>query len=447
MENKRPIIGPIKIEDIHSGGKGIGIWNDKKYYIPFTIPEEIIIAQTENRRLGFRTARIFEIIKGSPYRIQPLCQYFGLCGGCNFMHIEYKHQLFLKKQILQRAFDKYKIPFQVNEVEPAAANKNYRNKAVYQVKYDSQTILVGFHPEWDHKHIIDVKYCYLLQPTINNTYEIIRRKLNSFYENTNDTSIRAFTIRCNSKGECQLIFELNKHYTENSILFISSLKEHFENIRIHYFIMNEDYRNRNYTIANISQSELYLYENILGVNLRISPSTFFQNNVEITEKILRYISENVDLNKINVLFDLYSGNGTISISLINHLPISLFAIEGNIHAVNDAVYNSHGNNNHIHIHGDVLDTFNQNFIKNHPQPDVLILNPPRSGTLIEIQKNIINAKPKTIVYISCNPVSLAWNLQQLISNYQITHVKIFDMFPQTHQFETIVILERIINFP
>lgn len=447
MEIRRPIIGPLKIDELHSSGKGTGIWNEKKYFISFVIPDELIIAQTENRRLGFRTAKIYEIINKSSHRIQPVCPYFGACGGCDFMHIEYKHQLYLKKQILQKAFDKYKIPFKVNEVEPALRNKNYRNKAVYQVKYDSQTILIGFHPEWDHKHVIDVEHCYLLQPILNSTYKIIRRELNSFYKNTKDTSIRAFTIRCNNKEECQLIFELNKNYTENSILFISSLKEYFKTIGIHYYVINEDYRNTNYSIVNICQTEPYLYENILGVNLRISPSTFFQNNVEITEKILRYIGENVDFNKINVLFDLYSGNGTISLSLINHLPIKLFTIEGNLHAVNDAIYNSHGKINHVHIHGDVLETFNSNFINHYPKPDAIILDPPRSGTLIEIQKNIINAKPKTIVYISCNPISLAWNLQQLISNYQITHVKIFDMFPQTHQFETIVILERIINFP
>lgn len=446
MEIRRPIIGPLKVDEIHSGGKGIGIWNEKKYFIPFVIPEEIIIAQTENRRLGFRTARIHEIIKESPKRVLPICTYFGFCGGCNFMHIDYNHQLFLKKQILQKAFEKYKIPLQVTEIEPAVGNINYRNKAVYQVKYDSQTNFVGFHPEWEHKHVIDVENCYLLQPVINSTYKIIRRELNSFYEKTKDTSIRAFTIRCNSKGECQLIFELNERYTENSILFISSIREHFKVIGIHYYIRGEHWK-KNDTIVHIKQTEPYLYENILGVNLRISPSTFFQNNIEITEKILRYISQNVDFNKINVLFDLYSGNGTISMSLINHLPIRLFTIEGNLHAVNDAIYNSHDKSNHVHIHGDVLDTFNLNFINHYPKPDAIILDPPRSGTLIEIQKNIINAKPKTIVYISCNPVSLAWNLQQLISKYKITHVKIFDMFPQTHQFETIVILERIINFP
>ncbi|MGQ9846289.1 MAG: 23S rRNA (uracil(1939)-C(5))-methyltransferase RlmD [Bacteroidales bacterium] len=441
--NNRPIIGPIKIEQIHSTGKGLGIWNNKNYYIPFAIPDEIIYAQTENRRLGFRTARITEIIEKSPHRKNPPCKYFGLCGGCNFMHIEYEHQLLLKKQILQNAFEKYNIPFVVDELEPALNNINYRNKAVYQIKYDAQTILVGFHPEWDHKNIIDIEFCYLLQPAINNAYKTIRRELICFYENTKDTSIRAFTIRCNRKDECQLIFELNKHYTENAILFISSLKEHFETIGIHYFIKNEDYQNTNYSITNISQTEPYLYETVLGVNLRISPLSFFQNNIEITEKMLRYISENVDFNKINVLFDLYSGNGAISLSLINHLPVRLFTIEGNLHAVNDAIHNSHGKSNHIHIHGDVLETFNQDFVNHYPKPDVLILDPPRSGTLIEIQKNILNAEPKIIVYVSCNPVSLAWNLQQLISKYKITHVKIFDMFPQTHQFETIVILERL----
>lgn len=446
MERRRPIIGPLKVDEIHSGGKGIGIWNEKKYFIPFVIPEEIIIAQTENRRLGFRTARIYEIIKESPKRVLPICTYFGLCGGCNFMHIDYNHQLLLKKQILQKAFEKYKILFKLDEeFEPALMNKNYRNKATYKLKYNCQTVLIGFHPAWDCKNIVDIEYCYLLQPSVNKAYKTIRRELKNFYTNTKDTSILAFTIRCNNKGNCQIIFEISNKYNENTIQFISSLKEHFESIGIHYFIRT-DYRNKNYKIVNINQTEPFLYESLLNQNFRISPFTFFQNNVEITEKMLQYINKMIDFNKINILYDLYSGNGAISISLINNKSISLFAIESNLYAVNDAVYNSQGKSNHIHIHGDVLETFNQNFINESPKPDIIILDPPRSGTLIEIQKNIINAEPKIIVYVSCNPVSLAWNLQQLTLRYKITHVKTFDMFPQTHQFETVVILERIKTF-
>ncbi len=437
--NNRPTIGPVKIEEIHSSGKGIGIWNDKKYYIPFTIPKEIVNAQTENRRLGFRTGRITEIVKESQLRVQPSCMYFGICGGCNFMHIEYKHQLRLKKHILQEAFNKYNISYIVDEVEPALENTHYRNKATYQIKYGPQNIIIGFHPEWEQKNVIDIEYCYLLQTSINNIYKTIRNELKTFYENKKDTSIYSFTIRCNKKGNCQVIFELIKDYSENSISFISKLKKLSDTIGIHYFV-REDFSSKDYKVVHINETEPFLYENIFDTSLRISPFTFFQNNLEITEKILRYIKENVVFNKIDTLFDLYSGNGTISLSLINNLPINLYAIEGNLHAINDAIYNSRGETNHIHILGDVLETFNQSFINNYPKPDILILDPPRSGTLIEIQKTIMNAKPETIIYISCNPISLAWNLQQLCENYIIKGLKAFDMFPQTHQLETVVIM-------
>ncbi len=443
METNRPIIGPLKVTEIHSSGKGVAVWNEKKYFIPYTLPNEEYMVQTENRRLGFRTAKIISIEKQSEARVQPQCPYYGLCGGCNFMHIRYEEQLAIKRTILENAFEKYQVPFHEPNTISADEPFYYRNKATYQILYKNEVIQIGFHPEWLKNELIEIKTCLLLRPIINEYFNNISQAIRQFYYESQCADILSFTIRSNRQNNVMLIIEIKQEPSDVILSFFSQLKKTAlkSNDAFYYFVKPQNKRIYPHAI-HINDTVPYLFERILEKTLRISPFSFFQNNVEITEKILRYLIHTLDFEKIHTVFDLYSGNGTMSLPLIKDYEMELYAIEGNPSAIDDAIFNSANKENHHHILGDVLQTFTKEFVESAPHPNLIILDPPRSGTLIEIQKNIIKAKPEFIAYISCNPVSLAWNLQQLITDYQIKDVQLFDMFPQTHHFETVVILEK-----
>lgn len=443
MELNRPIIGPVKIDEIHSSGKGVATWNEKKYYIPHALLGEEYFVITENRRLGFRTAKIISIDKSSNIRIIPPCKYYGLCGGCNFMHIDYQGQLTIKQNILKRAFEKYQITSDIPDAISTSEPLNYRNKATFKVLYSSNRIQIGFHPEWTKNELIEIETCYLLKPIINEYFLKISYAIRQFNYKKNNSEILSFTLRSNSNNKVMLIIETKQQPSNELHLFFNQLATILKPEDSFYYFIKPIEKNTYPYAIHIQNTAPFLYQNILYLKLRISPFTFFQNNIEITEKILFFIKKYIDFNITRTIFDLYSGNGTMSLPLIQGKKIQLWAIEGNLSAINDAMYNSLNNPHHHHILGDVLQTFTPDFLTQTPRPDLIIIDPPRSGTLIEIQKNIIKANPNIIVYISCNPVSLAWNLQQLTVYYRIKHLKIFDMFPQTHQFETVVILERI----
>lgn len=424
------LFGPVLIDNIHSSGKGIALYEGKKYYVSFSIPGEQYLLQKENRRLGFRTAKIIDIIEKSPSRTTPICEYFGKCGGCNFMHIEYHAQLILKKRLIQQALEKYNINYTIKDIVEAEPALNYRNKATFSVQYTEDTVYVGFHPEFKSNYILNIDYCYLLHPLINNVIKDIQAVIQQTYFTYKVPSLKTFTLRTH-QNQIMIILNVNDISQRPLNVMIEKLKN--LNIQSIYY----EYEGQLY---HVEETLPWLFELISGKTFRISPLTFFQNHLNVTEQMVQFIKTYFDFS-IKVVFDLYSGNGSLSLSLMPDHSC-LYAIEGNSYAINDANYNSRNNNQHHHIMGDVLETFTLDFIKNLPRPDVIILDPPRSGTLIEIIKTIIASQCPLIIYVSCNPLSLSWNLQQLCEYYTIIDMTAFDMFPQTHQVETVVILQR-----
>ena len=442
MDINRPIIGPVEVKELHSSGKGIAYWNDKAYYIPWAIPNEQYWLQTENRRLGFRTASIIEIKKASNFRIKPICPHYFECGGCNFMHIDYSEQLNLKKIIVQNALKKYHVDYTVAEVGNSPKQINYRNKATYQIRVRQGKLLIGFHPEWTKNEIVEIESCYLLMPIINKYFNKIKNILNEFNNNKPLEHFLSLTIRANTQHQVMILMELLKSPDVSELSVLNAIKNLLNKGDSFYYYIKSNERYALPEYYHVKDTEPYIFEEIFQVKLRISPFTFFQNNKEVTELILNEIKSVIPIDTLSFIYDLYSGNGTLSLPLVFNKSVKLLGIEGNPMAVEDAKANAYDNSFATYIVGDILDTFNQHLIKLYPTPSLVILDPPRSGTLIEIQKNIIATGAPYIVYLSCNPLSLAWNLSQLVSAYTIIYLKIFDMFPQTHHIETLVVLKK-----
>jgi 23S rRNA (uracil1939-C5)-methyltransferase len=172
------------------------------------------------------------------------------------------------------------------------------------------------------------------------------------------------------------------------------------------------------------------------------PDSFYQPNPLQAINIYNKIVEFANTSGNESVYDLYTGIGTIASVLTKHVS-KVVGIEGSANAIENAKKNSLINKirNVDFITGDILETFKPSFVEQYGKPDIIVLDPPRSGTLTEIKKTILWAEPSKIIYLSCNPVSLAWDLKQLTEKYEVTKMQPYDMFPHTHHLETLVLLE------
>lgn len=423
----RPIINDVLIHDIHFSGNFVFTVNNKNYYVPKVISGEVIDAIVHNRRLGYRTAQVIKIKIPSKHRIPILCKYYETCGGCNFLHIHYDEQLNLKRKIVHKAFEKYKIPYTINLPIEAPIKTYYRNKATYAVEYKNSRTISGFHPFWE-KSIIDIEHCYILKTEINQLHQIVKKWLSK-----TNIPIESYIIRTNSLNESILIIKLPTDIISFSFDY-QELIPFFTGI--YYSIDDQFY---------VIEQQKDFYEIAFGQHIQLHPLAFFQNHSAVAEQIVNYIKQNIPFDN-KTIYDLYSGIGYFSLLLnLDNRHRFIIGIDNNYHAIQAAQHNAKTlsvHNTHF-IKGDVLKTFTLQLFEKFPLPDIIILDPPRSGTLIEVLKTIIKSNAEYIVYIGCNPVSLAWNLTFLLPYYQIIDVQLFDMFPQTHQIETVVILKRI----
>jgi 23S rRNA (uracil1939-C5)-methyltransferase len=214
---------------------------------------------------------------------------------------------------------------------------------------------------------------------------------------------------------------------------------------LHYALFSNP--NRGYSDSKIicyDNTKCYLAEKIGNFEFHISPKAFFQPNSLQAYNIYQKIHEYADCKGNELVYDLYTGVGNIACFIAQNSG-KVIGIENSVDAIHNAIENAEINNltNIEFIVGDILETFTHEFVEIHGKPDIVILDPPRSGTLIEIKKTILAAEPKKIIYLSCNPVSLAWDLKQLTEKYRVSKIEAFDMLPHTYHSETLVLLEKM----
>jgi 23S rRNA (uracil1939-C5)-methyltransferase len=456
-KKKGKLLENVPLVDIHSAGKAVGSINEKNIYVNLGIPGETVDLRLDRRVRGFYAGYIERIRIPSPARVLPFCKHFGACGGCDWQHMEYDQQLHLKKQILLNALQKYKIPVPfVNDVAPSEQKQFYRNKIEYafaSLDFSSESStyknVLGFHPLDDRRQVIDIRECWLQrQPSrkiCETIYKIAIQKNLSFYHYYNKTGfLRNLVIRTSSADEVLVLVGFTRDDPEKRIDFLTSIQAAAPEITSLMFTVLTS-PEKGYADGDIVpfNGPGYLNEHMGTIRYRISPRTFYQPNAMQANRIYQKILAFASFKKHELVYDLYSGAGTIACFIAAHVG-KVIGIEGSVDAVNDAVYNAelNGISNAHFICGDVLQTFTPDFITKYGNPDTIILDPPRSGTLIEIKKTIIQAAPDKIIYVSCNPVSLAFDLTMLITNYHIIEIQPFDMFPHTHHLETLVLMEK-----
>lgn len=397
----------IEITSLDHNGRGIGKIYNKICFVENSLPTEIVEPKIIKEKKNYIEAEVGKYIKKADNRIESPCPYFDKCGGCDLLHINYKDSLNFKQEKIQNICNKYlNKKIKLNKIIECDYNFYYRNKVTFHVKEK-----IGFYKNKTYD-LIPINCCMIGDKLINKSIE----KLNKL----NLKNINKIVCRT-ANNKLMIILE-----TKDEKIDIDCLKE----IAASIYIKNND----NYKLV---YGEKYITEELDNFKFLISPDSFFQINKNICLKLYRKIKEYVK-DSSNIL-DLYCGTGSIGIFVSENKKIT--GIEINKYAIEDAIKNAKLNNieNIDFICGESGKKLN-NIKDNY---DTIIVDPPRSGLSSEAIHNLFRLSPQKIIYVSCDPMTLVRDLNDLMKEYNIIEITPFDMFPNTKHIENLVLLKKI----
>ena len=440
----------VDIIDNGFQGEGIAKVDNFTIFMPNAIKGEkikiIIVKVLSSHAYG----KIIEIIDKSKYRKEADCVTYKRCGGCNLRHIDYETTIKMKQNAIQSLVNKMlKEKIKVNKTVGMENPFCYRNKLQFPVGIDKNNKpIMGVFANRTHE-IISVENCKIQNEKIQEIAKfifdyIVKNKISIYDEKTGKGLVRHIVIKIGIKtNEVMSIIVINGNDFPNEKEFIKQLIEKFPNIKS--VVKNINKKNTN-VIMGTKNINLYgkgfIKDELNGLTFKISPLSFYQINPIQTEKLYNLAIEKAKISKEDVVFDLYSGIGTISL-FVSKYAKKVYGIEIVEEAVKMAKENAEINkvNNVEFFAGDVEKVLTKLIQK--VEPNIIIVDPPRKGLDTTSIKNILKIAPKKVIYISCNPATLMRDLSKLEQKYKIESITPVDMFPFTSHIESISVLKLI----
>lgn len=469
MARKRrelPFIEGLEITTIAAEGKAIGHYEGMVVFVPMTVPGDVVDVQVRAHHRRFMEGVVVNFVKCSEMRCEPVCEHFGVCGGCKWQNLPYEEQLRHKTQQVRDQLvriGKLDIP----EVRPCLGSAKqllYRNKLeftfadrrwlTYEEIAKGENITpapaLGFHVPNMFDKVLDIRRCHLQPEPSNEIRDFIRSFCiehgYSFHNVREHVGLmRGIIIRTASTGEIMLCVVFNENDKPKIEALLDAVKEQFPQITSLIYFINEKWND-----SLTDQTPLcyagrdHIFEEMEGLRFKIGPKSFYQTNSEQAYELYKITREFADLQPDDTLYDLYTGTGTIANFCARRCK-KVVGIEYVPEAIEDAKINSaiNGIDNTTFYAGDMKRVLDRDFVARNGRPDVIIVDPPRAGMDEPVTEVILNAEPKRIVYVSCNPATQARDLALLSAKYRIVAVQPVDMFPHTHHVENVVKLERI----
>lgn len=440
----------IEIEDIGHSGEGVGRIQGFTVFVEGGIPGDTLRVKITMVKKNYAVGEILEIIKPSEDRVQPMCSLANVCGGCQIMHMSYQGQLEIKKRRVKETLERIgKIQTQVLPTIGMDNPYEYRNKAQFPVGMVKGEGILGFYKKGTHE-IIDTSYCHIQSPVNKEVVEVMKEyiknyKISVYNEKTGKGLIRHVVTKVGfTTGEVMVVVVTNGRDLPQKEKLIDLLSKRVKGLKS--VIQNVNDRNTNVilgkeTITLYGEDQITDY--IGDLKFHISPQSFFQVNPLQTkvlyEKALEYAALKGDEN----VFDIYCGIGTISLFLAKKAKkvIGVEVIEA---AIMDAKENARINNIHnAEFHVGKAEEVIPKLYQEGTKADVVVVDPPRKGCEVEVLDTIVKMSPQRIVYVSCNPATLARDLAYLDERgYRTIEVQPVDMFPHTAHVETVVLMSR-----
>lgn len=458
-----PLLREITIESVAAEGKAVAHVDGQVVFVPYCVPGDVADLQVTRKKHSFMEARVERVVKPSDKRCESVCKHYGVCGGCKWQILPYSEQLRWKQQQVTDnlvRIGKVDLP----EIEPILGSEavyGYRNKLEFtfadhkwltaeqmreKVPFEPG---LGFHIPNCFDKVLDIEECHLM-PEVNNRLRnrvrayAIAEGMTFYNEHTHEGMLRTLIVRMNDAGEVMVVVVFGEEMNEKSRGLMAMIQSEFEEVVSLWYCVNKKMND------TIGDQELVLYagkdhliETMEELRFKIRPKSFYQTNTRQALRLYEVAREFAGLTGKETVYDLYTGTGTIA-QFVARQARQVIGIEYVEDAIEDARLNAqmNGIDNVRFFAGDMKDILTREFISEQGQPDVVITDPPRAGMHEDVVKVLLEAAPKRIVYVSCNPATQARDVNLLAADYAVRRVQPVDMFPQTQHVENVVLMER-----
>ena len=430
----------------------MGHYESQAVFVANTAVGDEIIAHIIKAKQNYAVGIISRIITPSADRTDCDCPSFLRCGGCSYRHITYESELKGKFNRVRDSFARIgHIDICPDGITGAESVDRYRNKAQYAVGLDGNgKLVIGFYSPKSHR-ITDCESCLLQPAEFSEILKCIRHCILTggvtvYNPETGKGLIRHIYLRkADNTGEIMVCLVINGNAVPHKTNLVASLLRTNKNIKT--VVLNINTENTNVILGDKCvplYGDGYITDILCGKKIRISPLSFYQVNHSQAQKLYEKAAEYAELDKDDILIDLYCGAGTIGLSMSDKVK-SLIGVEVIPEAVNDAEFNArlNGVTNAKFICDDAKGAAKR-LLESGIKPDVVITDPPRKGCDAEVIKAIAGMQPKRVVYVSCDPATLARDCERFREyGYEVIKATAVDMFPRTVHVETVVLLSKV----
>ncbi len=452
----------LVIEKFADRGKSLSRLDGYVLFVPGAVPGDKVLARVVRKKKKFAEARLVKVLEASPLRTDPICQYFGSCGGCKWQHVSYEAQLDAKRQSVHEALA-HQGGYEGVEVNPIIGADDifhYRNKMEFTFsasrwltseeiasseQFDTSFAL-GMHAPGRFNRVIDLKTCYLPAQIsvdlVNGFRTLAQSKGWGCWDIRKHIGyLRHLVIRTGTRtGEIMVIIVTNGFDEERFEEMTNYVKSSFPSVTTFLNTIHSG-------VAQVAIGETHhvgfgdglIRDQIGGFDFVIGPGAFFQTNTVQAEKLYEVTREFAALQSSDLVYDMYCGAGTISIFMAPHVK-HVVGVELVPEAIENAHVNAKANNisNCTFLDRDMTKIFKPEFVQKHGKPDVLIVDPPRAGMHPKVVQQIAALRPERFVYVSCNPQTQARDLNLMGDIYEIEEVQPVDLFPHTYHIENVI---------
>ncbi|WP_018615099.1 23S rRNA (uracil(1939)-C(5))-methyltransferase RlmD [Segetibacter koreensis] len=464
MRRKKVVLHHVVMEKYAAEGKSLARVEGKVIFVENTIPGDEVDVLLQKNKKDWAEGVVVHFHKYSDLRVEPFCQHFGVCGGCQWQMLPYHQQLKYKQQQVAdnlTRIGKVNLP-EIMPIIGAEQTTRYRNKMEYTFSnkrfllaeelhnplISADENVAGFHARGYFDKVVPIIECHLQsEPTNFLRLAVVKyaKEHNiSHYDIRNHTGyLRNLLIRIATTGE--IMVNVVVGYEDEKILFplLEFIQKNFPEITTLLYTINTKRNDSLFDLQpQVFSGKGYIIEKLEDFEFKISPKSFFQTNTSQGEKLYKITRDFAELNGTQTVYDLYCGTGSIGI-FVSRLAKRIVGVEMVEDAIEDAKENARLNNlkNSAFFTGDVIDVCNGEFFNNEGRPDVIITDPPRAGMHEKLVKKLLEISAPIIVYVSCNPATQARDLALLSEKYEVTKIQPVDMFPHTLHIENVVQLK------
>ncbi len=468
-KNKNIVVENLLIDDYAAEGKSLARQEGKVIFVEHVVPGDVVDVRLTKSKKDWAEGFPLKYRSYSADRVQPFCQHFGVCGGCQWQMLPYEKQLQYKQQQVYdnlKRIGKVALPemqpivggaetrFYRNKLEYTFSTKEYVPKEAFDKDNPVERSVLGFHAKGFFDKVVNIEKCWLQPEPTNDIRNAIREYAwqngLSFYDIRQHMGfLRTMQVRICRTGEVMVNIVFGEDNFKKIKKVLDFVASRFPQITTLLYTINLKKNDSLHDLEPIVYlGKGYVIEKLEDFQFKIGPKSFFQTNTGQAERLYQITRELAELDGTQVLYDLYCGTGSIGIfcSKGARKIVGVEAIEA---AVHDARQNAALN--HIEdaefISGDVIEVCNDAFFAQHGRPDVIITDPPRAGMHEKLVKKILEIGAPLVVYVSCNPATQARDLALLDEKYAVTRVQPVDMFPHTHHIENIVQLKLKTGIP